>query len=107
MVDAGYYDNYGIQIAAAWVEANFDWLLSETSGVMLVQVHDAMSQLERLDVADAPQGFWATVGRSFQFLTSPLEGAEQARESAGLFRNDQDIQALSDHFTGGVDDDGR
>jgi hypothetical protein len=99
VVDAGYYDNYGIQLAAAWVQSNADWLIRETSGVVLVQVRDAVSLEERLDVADAPTGFWAAVGRSFQFLTSPLEGAEEARTASGLFRNDQDVQDLSDLFT--------
>jgi hypothetical protein len=99
VVDAGYYDNYGIQLAAAWVQTNVDWLIRETSGVVLVQVRDAISLEERLDVADSPTGFWASVGRSFQFLTSPLEGAEQARSASGLFRNDQDVQDLSDLFT--------
>ena len=99
VVDAGYYDNYGIQLAAAWVQANFDWLICETSGVVLFQIRDAISAEERLDVADAPSGFWATCSRSFQFLTSPLDAFQQARTSSGSFRNDQDVQTLSDIFT--------
>ena len=77
VVDAGYYDNYGIQLAAAWAQVNFEWLIRETSGVVLVQIRDAISEEERRDVADAPTGFWATLARSFQSFTSPLEGAEQ------------------------------
>ena len=103
VVDAGYYDNYGIQLAAAWVQANFDWLIRETSGVVLVQIRDAISGEERLDVIDAPTGFWATSARGFQFLTSPLEGSEQARTASGLFRNDQDVQTLSDLFADRVE----
>jgi hypothetical protein len=102
VVDAGYYDNYGIQVAAAWLDANFDWLVRETSGVVLIQIRDAISPIERLDVADAPQGFWPTVSRSFQFFTSPIDGVAQARDSSGLFRNDQDVQTLSEHFTSRV-----
>ncbi len=99
VVDAGYYDNYGIQLAAAWAQWNFDWLIHETSGVVLVQIRDAISEEERLDVVDAPTGFWATLARGAQFFTSPLEAAEQARSASGLFRNDQDVQSLSDDFT--------
>jgi hypothetical protein len=99
VVDAGYYDNYGIQLATAWAQANFDWLLRETSGVLLVQIRDAISVEERLDVSAAPTGFWATLARGFQFFTSPLQGAEQARTASSLFRNDQDVQGLSDLFT--------
>jgi hypothetical protein len=102
VVDAGYYDNYGIQLAVAWVQANFDWLLHETSGVVLVQIRDAVSELDRLDVASAPSGFWATLSRSFQFLSSPPDALQQARTSSGLFRNDEDVQTLSDLFTDNV-----
>jgi hypothetical protein len=99
VVDAGYYDNYGIQLAAAWAQTNADWLIEKTSGVVLVQIRDAINPEAHRDVADAPTGFWATVGRSFQFVSSPVEAALQARDSAGLFRNDQDVQTLSDLFT--------
>ncbi len=99
VVDAGYYDNFGIQLATAWAQWNFDWLTHETSGVVLVQIRDATSEEERLDVVDAPTGFWATLARGAQFFTSPLEAAEQARSASGLFRNDQDVQSLSDDFT--------
>jgi hypothetical protein len=99
VVDAGYYDNYGIQLAAAWVQVNLDWLIHQTSGVVLVQIRDAISEEERLDVVDAPTGFWATLARGAQFFTSPPEAAEEARSASGLFRNDQDVQALSTLFS--------
>ncbi|MBV8234187.1 MAG: patatin-like phospholipase family protein, partial [Acidimicrobiia bacterium] len=99
VVDAGYYDNYGVQVASAWIQKNIDWLIDNTSGVALVQIRDAVSQKERLEVADAPRGFFATVARGFQFFTSPLDGAEQARYTVSAFRNDQDVQNLSDLFT--------
>lgn len=99
VVDAGYYDNFGVQVASAWIEKNLPWLLAETSGVVLVQIRDAISQIERVEVRDAPRGYFADLGRSFQFFTSPVEGAEQARYTVSAFRNDQDVQSLSDLFT--------
>ena len=75
VVDAGYYDNYGIQVAAAWISKNVDELIENTSGVVLVQIRDSVSQLDRLGVNDAPEGFLAAASRSFQFFSSPLDGA--------------------------------
>ena len=79
VVDAGYYDNYGIQLAAAWVQANFEWLIRETSGVVLVQIRDAISEEERLDVADAPTGFWATSRPQLPVLHKPARGSRSRR----------------------------
>ena len=98
VVDAGYYDNYGIQVAAAWISKNVDELIENTSGVVLVQIRDSVSQLDRLGVNDAPEGFLAAASRSFQFFSSPLDGCRSARSSSGLFRNDQDVEALSRLF---------
>src|SRR5690348_15616845 len=43
VVDAGYYDNYGIQVASAWLQMNREWLVENTSGVLLVQIRDGLS----------------------------------------------------------------
>ena len=37
VVDAGYYDNYGVNLAAAWVSSHRLWISKHTSGVLLVQ----------------------------------------------------------------------
>jgi Patatin-like phospholipase len=43
VVDAGYYDNYGIQVATSWIRRNRDWLATCTSGVLLVQIRSCSS----------------------------------------------------------------
>jgi hypothetical protein len=99
IVDAGYYDNYGVQVAGAWIQKNLDWLIENTSGVVLIQVRDAVSQMQRLEVADAPGGIFAAVARGFQFFTSPLDAVERAHYTVTAFQNDQDVQDLSELFT--------
>ena len=94
VVDAGYYDNYGVQIATAWAHRYAPWLVRNTSGVLLVQVRDSMSQVDRRGVVEAPSGVLATIGRSFQFFTSPLDGASRARYTISAFRNDQNVEQL-------------
>jgi hypothetical protein len=98
VVDAGYYDNYGVQVAAAWVEKNRVWLNQHTSGVVLIQIRDSISQKERLEVADAPKGVKAWLARGFRFFTSPVAGAASARNASTVFRNDQDVWELTDLF---------
>jgi hypothetical protein len=100
VVDAGYYDNYGIQVAAAWIAQNHRWLAANTSGVLLLQVRDSTSVKERLDVDDAPATWWGGLMRGFQFLTSPIDGFDKARYAASSFRNDDDVQALNLLFEG-------
>jgi hypothetical protein len=96
--DAGGYDNYGIQVSAAWIHKNFDWLVTNTSGVVLVQIRDAISSDARLGVADLPSGPLAGLSRGFRFFTSAPEAAESARTASAMFRNDEDIAALSERF---------
>ena len=38
VVDAGYYDNYGINVAASWIQEHREWIRLHTSGVVLIQV---------------------------------------------------------------------
>ena len=42
VVDAGYYDNYGVDVATAWIYRHRKWLVANTSGVLLVQIRDAL-----------------------------------------------------------------
>lgn len=100
VVDAGYYDNYGIHVSTAWIHMNREWLIRNTSGVLLVQVRDGLSVLDRWDVDDHEPDYRDSIAQGFQFLLSPLQGAARARASTGMFRNDREIQHLSDWFTG-------
>lgn len=95
VVDAAYYDNYGIQVATAWIHQNRDWLTRHTSGVLLVQIRDASSVKDRLDIGDDRPGAWDRLTRGFQFFTSPIDGAIRARSATASFRNDADVQSLT------------
>jgi len=99
VVDAGYYDNYGIQLAAAWIRQNHADLARLTSGVLLVQIRDSASERDRLDVADEPATAWEVATRGFQFLTSPIEGLMEARYTVSSFRNDADVESLNAPFS--------
>jgi hypothetical protein len=93
VVDAGYYDNYGVDIASLWIRKNADWLEANTAGVLLVQIRDAQSEAKRWDV-NTPDGS----GYFHQWvssLTTPLEGFLRAREASMSFRNDDEVSLLA------------
>ena len=95
VVDAGYYDNYGIQIATSWIRRNRQWLAKNTSGVLLIQIRDSSSVSDRLGVNDAEPGILESISRGFQFITSPIDALAKARETTASFRNDDAVVTLT------------
>ncbi|WP_165251314.1 hypothetical protein [Paludisphaera soli] len=123
VVDAGYYDNYGVNLGSAWINSHKDWLRRNTGGVLVVQIR-AFRNEKRLKILDqevyAPAkpaaettvGLydWVAwgVGLVPQFLTLihdgarsvaiPAQGVAMARESSMFFRNDENLAVLHDVF---------
>lgn len=148
IVDAGYYDNYGVSMAIAYLRQRdvMDWVTKNTSGVMIIQIrafptlldenerrrirrdlsqqyrkfrqktrsfNQDLSQDEELrnlcklfrpvHTSDPSSGNWFSqfgtrLGRSFQWLTSPLEGIETSRQTSMLVRNNLEIELLQDLY---------
>jgi hypothetical protein len=97
VVDAGYFDNYGVTVAAAWLFHNRGWVLANASSVVLIQIRDGASAAQRLDPAGA--GARSTVlSRGVEFFTSPIQGAGSARDWSQSFRDDEQLQMLSEVF---------
>ena len=44
VVDAGYYDNYGVDLATALIFAHRDWIAKNTAGVLLVQIRGSVTR---------------------------------------------------------------
>jgi len=97
VVDAGYFDDYGVDVATAWLFRNRPWLKKNTSGVLMIQVRDALSSNDRFGVPQSP-GLRARLLQGLQFFFSPLDGVMQARYTSSSFRNDEQVAALSDLF---------
>jgi len=99
VVDAGYYDNYGINTAAMWLAYHRDWLATNTAGVVLIQIRAFDSPRE----IEAPQEVTDTRGNgswtnAFKFVTSPVKGLLQARRAVMSYRNDEQLEWLSNWF---------
>ena len=129
VVDAGYYDNYGVNLAAEWISSHRFWISSHTSGVVLVQAR-AFRNEQRLKMLDeeilAPPTDKARLAgddfvleRAARFLpwlislladglksvVLPVEGIAKARDSSMYFRNDEQLDGLQTTFTELTGDD--
>lgn len=84
-VDAGYYDNYGIDLLTAWLdqESVHEWIKAHCAGVAILQIRAFPSEIPTRPTRGA--------ARALQFLTSPAEGLISARKSSQVFRNDQQL----------------
>lgn len=96
VVDAGYYDNYGVNVAASWLYHHRDWLAQHTSGVVLIQIRDSASERRRL-YANAEKDTW-NLAKGLEWLTGPIVGASNALQSIMSFRNDEQVHVLNDYF---------
>jgi len=125
VVDAGYYDNYGVNLGAAWIDSHREWLRKNAAGVLVVQVR-AFRNEKRLKILDeevyAPLAdpraeassariydwiAWG-VGLAPRLLTLlgdgagavaiPARGVAMARESSMFFRNDEELETLHETF---------
>ena len=105
VVDAGYFDNYGVSLAAAYLfsKKNNDWFRDHVSKIVVVQIRDGQSDDERRlqAIADSPtrkKGLTSLLSRSLEELTSPLEGLTNGRVGTCSFRNDGLLELLSTYF---------
>lgn len=97
VIDAGYYDNFGIDVAVAYLHepAIMAWLKSCTSGVLVMQIH-----AWRAEITDSvPSRSWLTRWLSaFEWLTTPLEGVASARASTNYIHNRREFCELQDIY---------
>jgi hypothetical protein len=113
VVDAGYYDNYGLELAGNWLRALLEQrkslLEKMISGILVIQIRDNVSELsvnpesdkkrERTRPRERQDALDSRLSRALEGLTSPPEGFLAARESVMLFRNDSLLEAVSHLYT--------
>ncbi len=111
VVDAGYFDNYGLELACGWLRILLERcrgsLVAGCSGILVIQIRDNVSELSvnpqtaaelnqlRQNAAERDGAAW----RGLEGLTSPPEAVLSARDSATLFRNDGQLEAVSARYT--------
>jgi hypothetical protein len=104
VVDAGYFDNYGVSLAASFLfsRKNSEWFRDNVSKIVIVQIRDGQSEderrLEAIPDAKRRKGLDSLLSRSLEELTSPIEGLTNGRVGTSSFRNDGLLELLSQHF---------
>jgi hypothetical protein len=107
VVDAGYYDNYGVGSAAAWLHFWRQWLVENTSGVLVIQIRDSASQYDRRHLARQDELQKLEDGRvttkdsgssPLEWFTGPLEAVDQSRQATSSCRNDELLAQLDAYF---------
>ena len=104
VVDAGYYDNYGIDLCTGFLREALEnhpaWLEANVSGILIIQIRDDESALSE-GQADGPKalrtgrGFFTMLARGLEGLTTPLQGFVAARASVMQLRNDAQLDAIA------------
>jgi hypothetical protein len=97
VVDAGYYDSFGISVATSFLhEPNImKWLKTCTSGVVLVQIR---AWSEDAKPEQTTYGPLDKANDSFSWLTTPFEGLAHARSTTNFLRNRVELCLLRDLY---------
>ena len=105
VVDAGYFDNYGVSLASAFLfsRKNMDWFRDNVSKIVLIQIRDGQSNDERIlreipDASKRQKGIGSLLSRSLEEITSPVEGLNNGRVGTCSFRNDGLLELLSTYY---------
>ena len=97
VVDAGYYDNYGVGIAASWLFSYSKWVREHTGGVVVIQIRDGVSGRTRRR-EQVPDSAPSLPAAALHWLTSPPAALWHFRQAAHTFRNDNLIHQLDAFF---------
>jgi hypothetical protein len=88
VVDAGYYDNYGVTLAASWLFGrDIDNWREAFDRVLIIQIRDGVTEKARQLRSAAADGS-SFLSRSMEEMTSPPEGMYNATFGSSSFRND-------------------
>lgn len=101
VVDAAYYDNYGVNLAAAWAFMNREWIREHTSGLALVQIRAYESEAVRKRLWGKDQLLPRLIRRltiGAHALSTPLHGVTSAVEWSMSYRNDEQVSLLGQTF---------
>jgi hypothetical protein len=90
VVDAGFYDNYGITSAVEYLEMNDvkEWLLDNTSRVIIIQIRAFNTESEAY--FDESGGF----PHAPNWLFSPISTLLSVRKTATMSRNDRELDLV-------------
>lgn len=95
VVDAGYFDNYGIDVLTNWLLHNEKAVREHTSGVLLVQVRAYPLEKAGQTFEDGTEG---ALDLLIGAVSAPLAALANARGSAAYHRNNQQLAEVNRVF---------
>jgi len=107
MVDAGSFDNYGIDLAAVWLYRHREAVRRYCSGVAVVEVRGFPLEAEKLGAGGGEgegDGRAGLVVGVMAEVCTPAEALVNARSAAAYYRNDQLLGILDAEFNAGRSD---
>lgn len=107
VVDAGYFDNYGVDLAAMWLIQNRKDLLEHCGGVALIEIRAFPLQergLRFLPESDPTQSEAAgLLADAVSAVSTPLRALLRARGNTSYHRNNELLAALDHGFNTSTD----
>ncbi len=100
VVDAGYFDNYGVDIVAVWLALHRDVYLRYCDGVAVIEIRAFPMQQSGLDPGQHAAGTPEAAGLIADALTTistPLQAVLRARGNVSYHRNNE-LLAIVDQF---------
>jgi hypothetical protein len=102
VVDAGYYDNFGVDVAAMWLYRHEKAIREHTSGVVVIEIRAFRNDHARWHFTDT-EAEKLTQNRgglqtALETLSTPVEAIGNARTRAAYYRNDELLDGLNRHF---------
>ncbi len=100
VVDAGYYDNYGVSLLCSYLSSgkHEPWITKNASKVLLVQIRDSLGDEARQLKQVRPADLSNQRTRAVEDFLTPLEGLDNGRVASASFRNDGQVEQLSLYF---------
>ncbi|HUR52520.1 MAG TPA: hypothetical protein VMZ71_00175, partial [Gemmataceae bacterium] len=107
VVDAGYYDNYGLNLAALWIWKHRKTLLEHTAGVAILEIrafplHEAGRRFAATNPQTGKPERSAGSGDLFTdaaaAISAPLEALFTARGNIAYYRNSEWVDVLREMF---------
>ncbi|HEV3310495.1 MAG TPA: patatin-like phospholipase family protein, partial [Chloroflexota bacterium] len=92
VVDAGYYDNYGVDLAAEWVYHNSQDISTHCSSVLFLETRAYANEADRQSLFSSDDGGF------IRGLSSPLSAVMTMRERSPWYRNDERLRGMGDLF---------
>ena len=97
VMDAGFYDEHGVELAVSWLWHNRAFIREQTGGVALIQIPDTWTRAGKQSLSESRRSWLYQLAG----VLGPLEAIRNSRDAAMAFRNDAAVSFLNDSWNGG------